>query len=325
MSLPVPDLTPLSQINEDDILEFVQGDLSPRQDNIATDVCDLTISYKVPGSKLVPFLMWMLGVDYVDSLNQLRRTCPAFHPVYPWAWCKSVQIQGQGFDGDDIAKVIYEFQNTPAKWKQYVAQCTFEMPTYNVYYDDEVSNEYSRFLSKEFFPNTELVSVDGGTVNLDGNGGDAFNGKPSLQIVTRRETAGIKLTWMRVPLAYVQPDDDSLPLKLMQIQGRTNDATFLGREAETLLCKDVKLKKYVSPLTTNNVGQLYFLYDIEINLLWYDPEPKGKSGETRHGWNFFLHSNLQYYYATSSGGKKIFHSCDFTKAFTHYSDLMTLT
>lgn len=328
MPFPVPNLSPLATINETDIKEFGVGGEGVRTDSVAVDVCDLTVPYKVPGDKLVGFLMWMLGVDYVDSANKLRRTCPAFHPVYNWAWCKSVQITGQGIRGDDTTLVRYPNQNTPMKWAQYSAVATYEMPTYNVYYDGTVDSEYKRFLSKELIPHVELVAVDGGQVVYQANAGDAWNGKPqaSLGVVARRQTSGVRLTWHRVPLAFVQADDDTLPDKLLDIQGCVNYTTFLGRPPETLLCIDVRLKKYVSPLVTNTIGQLYFLYDIEFDFAYlkqFDSDI-GKVGETRRGHNLLLGPTLKYWYATNAtSGKPIFPLKEFADVFTHY--LLPLT
>lgn len=324
MPLPVPDLTPLADFSEEDLKEMVMGELSPRVDNIAYDKADVTMTYKVPYTKLTGFLCWMLGVDYVDSNSKLRRTCPAFHPVYPWLWCDTVQIQGMAFRGDDTDIVQYEWQNTPAKWDSLIAVCSYSMPDYNVYYDDEVSNEYSRFLSKEYQPNTQLVSIDPGMVVYDTNNTKSWEAKPSLQLVTRKETAGIKLTWHRVPLAFLCADDDSLPTKLLQMQGRVNDATFLGQPAETLLCQHVHIRKYVSPLITNLVGQLYFICDIEFDLAWYDPLPKGYTAAVANGWNYMIAPDLQYYYCkNASSNRPVFQSFTFAKAFTHYSDTWT--
>lgn len=324
MPYGVPDLTPLANFSEDDLKEMVMGELSPRVDNMAVDKADLTITYKVPGTKLTGFLCWMLGVDYVDSESKLRRTCPAFHPVHAFAWCDTVQIQGMGFRGDDTDIVQYEFQNTPGKWDSYVAVCSFSMPNYNIAYDEDVTYEYQRFLAKEFEESTELVNINPGQVVYDAPG-TGWDARPSLQVVTRRETAGIKLLWKRVPWAYLAPDDDTLPVKLMQMQGRVNDATFLGQPAETLLCKQVRFPvKYVSPLLTDTLGQLYFMVDVEMLFCWYDPEPKGKAGETRHGWNFMLGPDLKYYYATNAtSGRPVFESFTFDKAFTIYTDTWT--
>lgn len=330
-----PILDELGNINEDDILEFVHGDVSPRRDSFSVTRADLEMVYKVPGDKLVAFLMWMLGVDYVSVVDnggtfeyKLNRTCPAFHPVHNWAWCSAVQVQGQGFRGDADDIVRWEFQNTPAKWAQYTCTATYDMPKYNIFYDGTVSTEYERFVSKEFFSNVELVSVENGQLVYDAPGKN-FDQKPATSPITqtvfaRRETAGIKLKWNRVPLYWVQEDDDKLPTKLLQMQGRVNDATFLGQPAETLLCKNVTMEKYVSPLVTNTFGSLYFLYDITFELIWYDPLPKGKAGENRNGWNFFIATDYQYYYAKNKGNNKVvFQDFTFDKAFTHYSDTWT--
>lgn len=339
MPLSPESLTPLAEFSEDDLQEFVHQNPSQRTDRFSVNKADLDIVYKVPGDKLQGALMWLLGVDYVEvtsasGLGVLKRTLPAFHPVHCWAWCHSVQIQGQGFDGDDDDAVIWEFQNTPAKWDHYVVTASYDMPKYNIYYDDSVTYEYERFLSKEYFPHTELVSIETGCIDLDAPGTDWDNKPPpGLQVAFRRETAGIKLIWHRVPLEYVQEDDDGFPLKLLQVQGRVNSATFLGSLPETLLCKDIKLNKYVSPLLTNTIGQLYFMYDIEMDFIYYDPSPKGHiSTVIAQGWNYHPAPNFHYYYGENTATllgvattQPVYKSVDFAKIFTHYTDTITLT
>jgi hypothetical protein len=334
MPLGPESLTPLAEFSEDDLQEFVHQNPSQRTDRFSVEKADLDVVYKVPGTKLQGALMWLLGVDYVpqsDSLVtpasiRLKRTCPAFHPVHCWAWAHSVQVQGQGFQGDDTDAVIWEWQNTPAKWDHYVVTVSYNMPKYNVFYDESVNYEYERFLSKEFFPHTELVSIETGCILLDAPG-TAWENKPppGMQVAFRRETAGVKLIWHRVPLEFVQASDDELPLKLLQVQGRVNSGTFLGRPPETMLCKDIKLNKYVSPLLTNTIGQLYFMYDIEMDFIYYDPEPKGfVSTGAANGWNYHPAPNYKYYYGVNSG-QPVYKSVDFDKIFTHHTDTITLT
>ena len=61
------------QITEADIKEFVQGERSPRVDTFSLGVIDLTLDFKIPGDKLKAALQWILGVDFMDHGNNLRR------------------------------------------------------------------------------------------------------------------------------------------------------------------------------------------------------------------------------------------------------------
>jgi hypothetical protein len=86
------------------------------------------------------------------------------------------------------------------------------------------------------------------------------------------------------------------------------------------LCKNVTLDKYIQPVETNASGEMSFAYDITFDLIWYDPTPKGKAGETRTGWNFMLAPDYKYYYATNySNSEKPFPTYDFASAFAYWN------
>lgn len=325
----------IGPINEDDILEFADTNPSPRVDRFSYNKADLDMVYKIPGTKLRPFLAWMLGVDYVVYQNgtySLRRTCPAFHPVHCWAWCNSVQAQGQAYRGDEIP--VWPFQNAAAKWEQYTCQATYSMPSYHIRYDDNATYgglEYKRFVTKTPIPKVEMVTVDGGQIILEANAADAWNNKPwpSIQPLTRRQTAGYRLKWYRVPLEWVQADYESLPTKLMQVQGCENSDTFLGCAPGTLACFNVDMgEPYVSPLLTDVIGELYFMYDITIDLMFWSQESGsiGKTGETRRGWNLHLGPTMKYWYGKNSvSSKPVWMGVEFAKMFTHHADTFTFT
>lgn len=330
--MPVsPSNLPIGQITESEIVEY--SDIkSFRTDSFSLEKADCQMTFYIPGDKLKAFVLYCLGGAYVDSGNNLRRLLPMYHPIWTWLWAtKIVSINGEGFRGDDSASVIYSDQVTPALWEKYTVVVAFDQLPYDVLSDSDPAmgtgasySEVNRFVSYEFIPNVQLASIENGQLIYDANGGDAWNGKPvpaqTLQIKARRETAGIKLRWWYVPAEFIHARN-TLPSKLLSIQGTVNNATFFGEDAETLLCEDVKLEKFVFPFLTDAFGQLYFGYHIDFTLLWYDPTPKGKAAETRHGWNFALapgDPSLQYYYVKTSGGTPIYTPYDFSTAFTHY-------
>ena len=319
------------QVSEADFKEFVHGTTSIRTDAFSVNAADLTMNLQIPGDKLKPALQWILGVSYMDQSSVLRRSLPMFHPVHPWAWAKSVKVNGQQYNGDDNAAVVWEYQSTPAAWKKYDVQVTFEMPDYHLRGEEsrgiDWTLEYQRFVSKQLTPRVELVSINDGRMKYSANATDLWNDKPHVGEVpvARRDFAGVKLVWHQVPLEYVQADDDSLPTKLLQVQGKVNSATFLGQVAETLLCSEVRLNKYVSPLLTDTIGELYFMYDIEIDLIWTSQLDAdiGKAGETRRGHNMLLGPKTQYWYVRDpehANARSVYIGVDFAKIFTIYTD-----
>lgn len=319
----------VGQITADDIKEFVTTINSPRTDNFTLGGCDLDMKFKVPGDKLKPFLQFCLGVNYVGTDNALHRSLPMFHPVHCWAWARSVSINGQQYDGDDTDAVIWDSQVTPAKWKQYEASVTFDIPRFPVYADDEITYEYQRFVSKGTDERTKIVTVDNGQVLYDTGGSFLFNNTPhnATVPVARRDGAGINAKWWHVPADWLQASDDDVPTKLLNAQGKVNSGTIFNCAAETLLLERVNLDdKYVSPVLTDQLGKLSFMYDVAFQFLYVRQldAQVGKAGETRRGHNLLLGPNMKYWYATNpTSGTGVFDSVDFAKLFTIYTDTIT--
>lgn len=325
----------LGQITAEEIKEYTPSLLSERTDSFSVKTADLTMKFQVPGDKLKPFLQFTLGVNYMDTSNVLRRALPMFHPVHCWAWASQVQVVGFGKEDDDTAAVIWENQVTPAKWQKYDCTVTFDMPPYNVLPDDSVTAEWQRFVSKQFMPRTELVSIDNGKMLYEANAGNTFNNKPHVGAtpVTRRDVCGIKLVWHAVPWEYLAVDDDAIPQKLIQAVGKLNTSAFFGCTAETLLVEEIRTNKYVCPVVTDTIGELYFLCDVEMDLAWTSQgtdagmannDDIGKTGETRRGWNMFLGPNTQYWGIRDtthpSGARRPFATISFAKIFTYRTD-----
>jgi hypothetical protein len=316
---------PIGQITEAEILEYC--DLrSVRTDSFSVEQGNSQVTYYIPGDKLKAFVLYALGGAYVGSGFQLCRLLPMYHPIWTWMNCtKIVSINGEGFDGDDTAAVIYADQVTPAKWKKYVVVLGFDQLDYDVLPDSDATYgglEYKRYCSLKLIPNVQLVGVDSGSVTYDADAGDTFKDKPTIQAKARRETAGVEVTWHHVP-AELLYERNKLPRKMLAKQGYVNsEDPWLGEPAETLLLEDIDLgERFVFPFITDAVGQLYYGHNVKFRYLWYDPTPKGKTGETRHGWNFSLYAgNLKYYYSrVTSSGLAVFQSTTFAPLFTHWS------
>ena len=315
-----PETLYIGEITEDEIKEWtLDENPSRRTDSFSPRISNSQVTYKIPGDKLKAFVSYALGVDYVGSDTKLHRVQPMYHPEWTSFWCDSiVSINGVGFRGDYTEMVIYLDQVTPAKWAFFQVVVSFGMPPYHVLGDSEVTSEYQRYTAFKMTTDVELVSTPNGTVRYDAPG-EQWDAQPSLMPVTRREGAGLRLTWYRVPAEFIH-EPYKFPTKLLAMQGRVNDATFFGQDAEVLLCKHVDLgDPYVMPITTDTSGQPYFMYDVTFDLMYQDPTPKGKAGETRKGWNFGIASDLQYYYAKTTGDVKIYTTYDFASAFTYRS------
>jgi hypothetical protein len=317
----------VGQITAEEITEFIHPPVSPRRDALTVGSADLEMHFKIPGDKLKAAVQFILGVDYVDYDLNLRRSLPMFHPFWCWNFAKQINVQGQVYDRDDVESVVWDFQVTPAAWKQYEAIVTFDQSPFPIYADDEVDTETERFLSKFWAPDSKVVTVDNGQVVYYNASGKPFDQQPRSATIpiARREGAGLKVIWHRVPADFIQPDDDTLPIKYAHAKGKVNDAPLFGCAPETLLLLDVKMDdKYPCPLMTDQVGKLSFLYRLEFDFLYVNQltSQMGDSAETLRGHNCLLGPELAYWPTRSvaGGGRKIFQPIAMEKLFTNYTD-----
>jgi hypothetical protein len=325
-----------NQITPNEFKEYWVGDRSPSTASFNYKSSNVQAVFWVPmlagfpDVKLKALIERAMGVDYVEQTEsgyKLRRLLPMFHPERTSLYCDGiVSINGVGFRGDyDTEWSVSNQSPTPLKWSHHEVVLSFGIPKYKMLGDSQVTKESQRYCQRKMTPSVSLVGVEKGIILLDAPDSPR-NNKPALQAMVRRESAGFQLIWYRVPAEWVHAPDE-LPYKLLAMQGRVNKEVFFGREAETIQCIKVDLgDPYVMPLITEVQGELsgihdpYFAYDIVMDFEWYDPTPKGKAGETRHGWNFYISTDLKYYYGTAENGQKVYNMCDFDKAFTHYSD-----
>lgn len=338
------------QIHYDEIREFWMGDRSPRTDSFNYKTANVHSTFWIPASKdfdgnptdvgsdvkLKAFIQLAMGVDYVEQVGSqffLRRQIPMFHPIHSSLYCDGIiSINGVAPRGDDPDN---EWANsdqtvTPVLWDKHEVVLSFGMPRWRMRGDSQVTGEAQRYTYFKMNPSVQVVTLDKGNITLDGTPG---GNKPTLQAAQRRESCGVIITWYRVPAEWVHdisnPDwGFSIPRKLMQAQGKVCKQAFFGEPAETMQLLKVELgEPYTMPLLSDILGEIsaihlpYYAYDITFYFDWVDPEPKGKTGETRHGWNFFLFNDLKYYYGTVEGsGIKTFKTFNATKLFTHFSD-----
>jgi hypothetical protein len=254
-----------------------------------------------------------------------------FHPVHCWAWARSVRVNGQQYDGDDFDAVIWDFQVTPAKWKQYECVVVFDIPRFPLYDDAEVEAESERFVSIDMSPETQIVTVENGQVSYDAPGaGVLWDQQPHYQAtmpVARRIGAGFVAKWWHVPEEYLQEEEIDVPEKFMIASGRCNELAFFNKGVETVLLGRVERERYVSPVMTDQVGKPYFLNDVTFHFMYTTQlaaEIGVGAGETRRGWNMLLGPNMKYWYTRHATSLlPVVPTIDFDKLFTHWSDSYT--
>jgi hypothetical protein len=343
------------QIDPIEICEFWMGDRSPSTASFNYKTANVHSTYWIPASKdwngnptdvgsdvkLKAFIQYAMGVDYVEQVNSttfaLRRQIPLFHPIHSSLYCDGiVSINGVAPRGDDPDN---QYANsgqsvTPVLWDKHEVVLSFGMPKWRMRGDSQVTSEAQRYTYFKMDPSVQVVTLDKGNITLDGTPG---GNKPTLQAAQRRESSGVTITWYRVPAEWVHdvsnPDYGfSIPRKLMMAQGLVNKEPFFGEPAETMQLMRVELgDPYTMPLISDiqgeqeNIHLPYYAYDIVMHFRWTDPYPKGKAGETRHGWNLMLFNDLKYYYGTvEDSGLKTFRTFNANKLFTHWTDTFTV-
>ena len=89
---------------------------------------------------------------------------------------------------------------------------------------------------------------------------------------------------------------------------------------------DVKIDKYVSPVVTDAIGQLYFLYDIHMTWMYVrqlDADIGLGGSESRRGHNMLLGPLMKYWYTrNASSSKPVVLPVNMKKLFTHWSDTL---
>lgn len=318
----------VSQITPDEIREFNHTLESMRVDRFSVGETDSEMTFQIPGDKLKPAMQRILGVDFMDAANHLRRVTPMFHPVYPWNYAKHVTVQGQCSDGDDTEAVIWEGQVTPSKWVQYKVVVRFDLPAFEVWEDDDVDTELERYVGKVPTPNTKLVYIENGQVLYDGNPGDPWNNEPMAATVplARQEGAGYSVKWWRVPEEFICEDADSAPLKMMLAVGKVNSVEMFRCPVETLMLRSVLIEKYPCPLVTDANRGLYYLCDVTFDFDHVNQlsAKMGKAGETRRGWNVVVGPKQKWWYVRVAGDlTPPFTPVDLRKLWTHWSDPLT--
>jgi hypothetical protein len=156
----------------DDIKEFVHGHQLPADGQLHPRRVRPGDDFQVPGDKLKPFLQFCLGVNYVNTAPCGDRS-PCSTRSTAGRGRGACRSTGQQYDGDDTDAVIWDFQVTPAKWKQYEcvrfrstsrgSRCT---PTTSHGVRVPAVRQWSR-------PRVKIVTVDNGQVVYDANAGDA--------------------------------------------------------------------------------------------------------------------------------------------------------
>jgi hypothetical protein len=307
--------------------------MNPRSDVLSPDRSSCTTVVTVPYEKYKAAVRFILGFQWTDESNNLRRSTPVFNPVYPWLYASA--ITGTEFKGPDDSKRYtppFDFSVYAGGYTHVEVTVEFRERLYNLWQDWEVETEDERWTYQTREPYTELVQIDGGTLLAHAPSVPGITGNPYLaapHVLAKQSKAKILLQWFQVPTDFVE-DEDGYSSKFQAAEKCVNDATFWGRRAGTLLLEHVHLDKKPAPITTDLLEGLHWTYDITFELLEFNP-PRGDTSIDKYGHNLLPGPSssgasgprsFKYYFYTDDGtltGKPLFDSYSFAKLFTHHS------
>jgi hypothetical protein len=304
-----------------------------RTDTLSPDRSSCVVPIKVPYAKYKAAVLFCLGYQWVDEELSLRRSTPAFHPVFPWLYCAAItSVRFMSPNAANTETAPYEFAVPAGGYTYAELTVEFRERLYNLWQDWEVDYEYERWVYQERQPFTELVQIDGGTLKAYAPSVTAVHTQPYLaapHVLAAQSKAKILLHWYQVPSDFVE-DEDGYSSKFQAAEKCVNSAEFLGRRTGTLRLESVHLDKKPSPVATDLFEGLRWTYDITFEFLEFDP-PVGDAGVTKYGHNLLPGPrsagatgprSFKYYYYTDDGtesGSPLFASYDFSKLFTHHS------
>jgi hypothetical protein len=305
-----------------------------RADMLAPDQAAATLTICCPFEKYKSACAYILGYSYTDEADTLRRNLPIFHPIWTWLYAVRIgSIRFEKFTGKDVG--LYEGSLHFATYEWAHITIDFAQLTYPVFSDSEISTdpntnkpaEYERWCETLTAPYVEMVQVNGGQLKRV-RGNEIYVATP--YVLAFQAKTKIKLIWYQVPSNFLA-NDDGIKSNLLAIQKTVNATPFLGYPAGTLFCEQAIDYKGLSPIATDMLGEKFYQYKVECDLVHFDPpvgsgEPSTGGAGTpgtypARGWNLLPggYNNRYYYeYTTegSSGGQHLFPASEFANLFT---------
>lgn len=235
--------------------------------NFAYGGTTTVLQWVMDDSDLDNFIIDTLGKGATNS-GQLNRVLPARHPRYPDLWASRIT----GIEG---LSPVGKTQGV-SYWKKYIVTVQYEAPPYLLVAGSEPPPE-GGFLIVQGSSACEFIQQNTGQFKyptnpkLGGKSGKVIpggGGTAVLLIKTR-----LKWTWIQVPQTALfggkQGVGRSLRMKHQEdCLGRVNSDEFAGYEAGTLLLESISPSVMAGPL-----GKPFY-YNVEMNLLHFDPSPR---------------------------------------------------
>ena len=305
------------------------GAISPGMGQFSRTSASEKLYVYVPWDTQYEWRQRILGYHRVVN-DKLRRVLPARHPRETHMWAERItEVRGVRFDGKEVH--VEQIQAT-AKYTKALLTVQFETPDYAVLEDNDVANEWERYVSRQREPKEDVILQNKGNMTfVEGTGSDGQPTAGTTQfprtIVVIEAKTNLRVTWHEVPEEFVLDADGKYPA-LDNAAGSVNSAEFLGYPAGTLLFRPPRVERFRQTVNLRDPKAFNFLLKIELNLQFFDP-PQGNGSAGIRGHNLKPWIDRQCYYATAegaggaagtAGGNPTHPTYDHRKVFQHHSN-----
>lgn len=227
----------------------------------------------------------ILGWSQTNADNTLTRNLPARHPRFYWLWAQKVSsinllsFTGKAPGGGGAAQY--------ADYNYAIITIQFWSPPYEILPDGKPGGEYQRYITKQFQPTTEVLTLTGQFQFTPGNGA------PLIQTAS---PMGLVITKMRIVMKWFQVPDDFVfsaggsnnggtPTGIINGIGKVNNAAFMGYPANTLLLEAPQFEPVNQPCEptycllagnpnapNNNLISVPRAWNVTIPMMYFSPQ-----------------------------------------------------
>lgn len=300
-------------------------------DNIGIDQANSSLLVITDWAKRYEAIVRILGVNFVNTnveegaTPKLVRIRPLQHPTWKWMYAtKVLAITGirptgkETVTGTSITQDFYLQEQ--AKYEKVEFLVNFETLPFDV--NGPSDTPPSQWLESDQYTSLDFEPVEEALQGLQGSmkfaEGTPFGKSFPQTIGFIYSKMNVRLTWYRVPEDFIF--ENGAPRKLLNAIGKLNKRGFKGFDPYTLRCKPQRITRYPSPISQFFSGRTDWLYDVEFNLEYFNPE-NGHPDSVYGGHNLLPYKgDRKFYYATDDGtttGKPIFETTPFSNMFSY--------
>ena len=231
------------------------------------------------------FIEDVLGWAVKDGLN-INRKLPAQHPDFGWLWCSGISsVEPVG--APDITSGLQG--GARGRCNLLKLKLAFSTPPYPM--KETVNVEYQRFVAVQGYEtSSQFIQRKNGQFVFNANTPAPMTGQAVPDVggqTIKVSKTRIKLLWVNVPdNGFFTNGWPGAPTKVLNALGKVNDASFLGKPADTVLFESFNPIPRTQPVSPTLLGlgadQVPRSWDVELVFTYFQPAPEGA---TEQGWN----------------------------------------